>query len=119
MILNVFVRGNVPICTATWFSSNVRTTAPMATMASKLPLLAMAFATTGSSKEPGTQTTCRQATGGSVLPHARLLILAQQTWSLRRSMHAMASCTAKCHKGCSAASAPSLVMEHNRLKEKT
>lgn len=35
----------------------------MQTTASYLPLLAMALATTGSSKEPGTQATCVQGRG--------------------------------------------------------
>lgn len=40
-------------------ASRALTTTPMQTTASYLPLLAMALATTGSSKLPGTQATCR------------------------------------------------------------
>ena len=46
----------------------------MQTTASYLPLLAMALATTGSSKEPGTQATCMQGRGQTrgVQTHERM-----------------------------------------------
>ena len=57
-------------------SDRMLTTAPTVMTASKLPLLAIALATTGISKLPGTQATCMCSPGSQAIcgQHPRLAI---------------------------------------------